>query len=257
MQDFTPTPATVATEIYYTGYHPYTGEKVYTAKTEKEKLAQRSFFFWYKPENRQSIVSELRRMNRPDLIKALYPGVPEVRIRTAEERRNQPGANRGRRNRRERPETEPKPDTKNIENLRSNEQNFFRMCAMMLPVAALAGCNSTGSDKEKIIEKPDIKVVDGRLNSKFSGSLRKNFRSCSLPRWQKGYFHPYLFGYRRKPGNAEVYVMNADGSDTKRLTKTAGSESNIRWIENGEKIVFLRHDKKTDATPDFLHQCRR
>ena len=82
---------TVATEIYYTGYHPYTGEKVYTAKTEKEKLAQRSFFFWYKPENRQSIVSELRRMNRPDLIKALYPGVPEVRIRTAEERRNQPG----------------------------------------------------------------------------------------------------------------------------------------------------------------------
>ncbi len=66
VQDFTPTPMTVATEIYYTGYHPYTGEKVYTAKTEKEKLAQRSFFFWYKPENRQSIVSELRRMNRPD-----------------------------------------------------------------------------------------------------------------------------------------------------------------------------------------------
>ena len=42
-------------------------------------------------------------------------------------------------------------------------KTFFRMCAMMLPVAALAGCNSTGSDKEKIIEKPDIKVVDGRL----------------------------------------------------------------------------------------------
>ena len=118
VQDFTPTPMTVATEIYYTGYHPYTGEKVYTAKTEKEKLAQRSFFFWYKPENRQSIVSELRRMNRPDLIKALYPGSagsPHTYGRRAQE---SAGANRGRRNRRERPETEPKPDTKKYRKLK-------------------------------------------------------------------------------------------------------------------------------------------
>lgn len=74
VQDFTPTPMTVATEIYYTGYHPYTGEKVYTARTEKEKLAQRQFFFWWKPETRPSILAELRKMNRPDLIQALYPG---------------------------------------------------------------------------------------------------------------------------------------------------------------------------------------
>lgn len=73
VQDFTPTPMTVATEIYYSGYHPYTGEKVFTARTEKEKLAQRQFFFWYKPECRQSILTELRRMHRPDLIQALYP----------------------------------------------------------------------------------------------------------------------------------------------------------------------------------------
>lgn len=73
VQDFTPTPMTVATEIYYSGYHPYTGERVYTAKTEKQKLAQRQFFFWYKPEFRSSILDELRRMHRPDLIKALYP----------------------------------------------------------------------------------------------------------------------------------------------------------------------------------------
>lgn len=73
VQDFTPTPMTLATEIYYTGYHPYTGEKVFTAHTEKEKLAQRQFFFWYKPEYRESILSELRRLHRPDLIRALYP----------------------------------------------------------------------------------------------------------------------------------------------------------------------------------------
>ena len=72
VQDFTPTPMTVATEIYYSGYHPYTGERVFTARSEKEKLAQRQFFFWWKPDTRQSIVNELRNMHRPDLIQSLY-----------------------------------------------------------------------------------------------------------------------------------------------------------------------------------------
>ncbi len=72
VQDFTPTPMTVATEIYYTGYHPYTGKKVFTAHTEKEKLSQRQFFFWYKPEAKRDIVNELRKMHRPDLIDRLY-----------------------------------------------------------------------------------------------------------------------------------------------------------------------------------------
>lgn len=76
VQDFTPTPMTLATEIYYTGYHPYTGERVYTARTEREKLAQREFFFWYKPENRKSIMNELRKLGRKDLIAALYDSPP-------------------------------------------------------------------------------------------------------------------------------------------------------------------------------------
>jgi uncharacterized radical SAM protein YgiQ len=74
VQDFTPTPMTVATEIYYSGYHPYTGEKVFTARSEREKQAQRQFFFWWKPESRSGIISELRKMHRQDLIEALYPG---------------------------------------------------------------------------------------------------------------------------------------------------------------------------------------
>ena len=76
VQDFTPTPMTLATEIYYTGFHPYTGERLYTARSEKEKLAQREFFFWYKPENRHSIMTELRKMGRKDLIAALYDNPP-------------------------------------------------------------------------------------------------------------------------------------------------------------------------------------
>ena len=72
VQDFTPTPMTVSTEAWYTGYDPYTLEPVYSAKTPREKLAQRQFFFWYQPEQRRSIEQELRRMGRPDLIPQLY-----------------------------------------------------------------------------------------------------------------------------------------------------------------------------------------
>ena len=48
VQDFTPTPMTVSTEMFYTGYDPYTLEPVYSAHTQSEKLAQRDYFFWYK-----------------------------------------------------------------------------------------------------------------------------------------------------------------------------------------------------------------
>ena len=72
VQDFTPTPMTLATEMYYTGYHPYTLEKVYTARSKEQKLAQRQFFFWYKPESRRQIMQVLQKMGRKDLIEKLF-----------------------------------------------------------------------------------------------------------------------------------------------------------------------------------------
>ena len=72
VQDFTPTPMTVSTEAWYTGFHPYTLRPVFSAKTQREKLAQRQFFFWYKPEERQHIIRELKRIGRTDLIDKLY-----------------------------------------------------------------------------------------------------------------------------------------------------------------------------------------
>ena len=73
VQDFTPTPMTVSTEAWYTGFDPYTLEPVFSAKTQREKLAQRQFFFWYKPEERRNIEHGLMRLGRPDLIRQLYP----------------------------------------------------------------------------------------------------------------------------------------------------------------------------------------
>lgn len=72
IQDFTPSPMTLATEIYYTGYHPYTLEKVYTARTKDQKLAQRQYFFWYDKNYRNQIVRSLQKLKRDDLLKKLY-----------------------------------------------------------------------------------------------------------------------------------------------------------------------------------------
>lgn len=72
VQDFTPTPMTLATEIYYSGFHPYTLEPTFTAKTKDEKLEQRKFFFWYKGEFKNQIIKDLNRLKRPDLLKKLF-----------------------------------------------------------------------------------------------------------------------------------------------------------------------------------------
>jgi len=72
VQDFTPTPMTVATEIYYSGYHPYTLEEVPTARSKDEKLNQRMYFFWYKPEYRPKIEARLKAMKRFDLLKRIF-----------------------------------------------------------------------------------------------------------------------------------------------------------------------------------------
>ncbi len=76
VQDFTPTPMTVSTETWYAGFDPYTLQPVSCAKTPREKLAQRQYFFWYKNEERRGIEQSLRRIGRPDLIRRLYDGKP-------------------------------------------------------------------------------------------------------------------------------------------------------------------------------------
>lgn len=72
VQDFTPTPMTLATVVYYSGYHPYTLEKIYTARSKNAKENQRKFFFWYKHEFKNSIIQDLKSKGRTDLVDKLF-----------------------------------------------------------------------------------------------------------------------------------------------------------------------------------------
>jgi len=87
VQDFTPTPMTVSTEIYYSGIHPYTGEKVYCAVRPEEKLAQRKYFFWYDRTYSADIAKSLQKMHRPDIIRKLYPAYRDPRGYNKKDRR--------------------------------------------------------------------------------------------------------------------------------------------------------------------------
>jgi len=71
VQGFTPTPMTVATVIYYSGYHPYTLQPMETAKTKEEKQDQHKFFFWHKKENHKWIRQKLNEAGRPELANQL------------------------------------------------------------------------------------------------------------------------------------------------------------------------------------------
>jgi uncharacterized radical SAM protein YgiQ len=71
VQDFTPTPMTLATVIYYSGYDPYKNKFVRTAKTKDEKKAQNIFFFWYKKQFQSKIFSILKKIGREDLTEKL------------------------------------------------------------------------------------------------------------------------------------------------------------------------------------------
>ena len=72
VQDFTPTPMTLATDMYYSGLHPYSLRKIQSAKTETEKKRQNIFFFWYKREFKDEIIGILTKLKRNDIVKRLY-----------------------------------------------------------------------------------------------------------------------------------------------------------------------------------------
>lgn len=76
VQDFTPTPMTLATEIFYTGLDPYTMEPMFCAKNDQEKQDQRRLFFWYKREERDRIINSLKKNHAEEYIGQLFPSAP-------------------------------------------------------------------------------------------------------------------------------------------------------------------------------------
>lgn len=119
------------------------------------------------------------------------------------------------------------------------------MCAMLLPLA-MTGCGSSGSD-EKIIEKPDVKIENGMLTPEVLEAFGRISEAVPSPDGSKIAYTLAYEDIEENRSNAEIYVMDADGNNPRRLTKTPKSESNLQWLDN-DRLAYLGYDKKTQSS---------
>ena len=74
VQDFIPTPGSLATCMYYTGLDPFTREPVFVPRSDGERHDQRALLQHRMPRNRERVLEALKRAGRPDCVKTLLPG---------------------------------------------------------------------------------------------------------------------------------------------------------------------------------------
>jgi len=72
VQDFTPTPMTLATTLFHTGFHPDHKKRVFTPRGDHDRRLQRMFLFWHKPENREAVIKTLKAHHQMHLVTKIY-----------------------------------------------------------------------------------------------------------------------------------------------------------------------------------------
>ena len=116
---------------------------------------------------------------------------------------------------------------------------------MMATSLLVASCNAgTGKDAEasaagSAIGKSDIKIENGRMTPEALWAFGRIGGMSVSPDGKKVAYTVSYYSVAENKGNSEVYVMNADGSENRRITETPFSESNVAWIKGGSKIAFL------------------
>lgn len=114
-------------------------------------------------------------------------------------------------------------------------KNILVMAATALTLTACAGAGEKEAD---IIDKPDYKSETGVFNIEALEALGRVSAVQVSPATKKVLFNISYESVEQNRSNADLYVMNPDGSDLQRITRTAGSESNFVWINEGRQIAF-------------------
>ena len=123
--------------------------------------------------------------------------------------------------------------------------------SMALLSGALGGCSSAQENQDVIIEKPDVTIENGMLTPEVLESFGRIQEYVASPDGSKIAFTLAYEDINENKSNAEIYLMNPDGSDITRLTKTANSESNLCWIQNGGRIAYIGKDESTTVPQVF------
>jgi len=119
------------------------------------------------------------------------------------------------------------------------------MNKLIIPLAMsatlLAGMTSCGGNccDGKLIDKPDFKSADGIFNIEALEALGRVSNPQVSPDGKRVLYGVSYESVEQNKSNNELYVMNADGSDVKRLTETSMSENDAVWIDGGRRIAFV------------------
>ncbi len=105
--------------------------------------------------------------------------------------------------------------------------------------ASLASCSGNAGGDGDIVDKPDFVSTDGKFTIEALEALGRVSDVKVSPDGGKVLFAISYESVEKNKSNADLYVMNIDGSDLKRLTRTESSESGFAWIDGGSKIAFV------------------
>ena len=126
-----------------------------------------------------------------------------------------------------------------------------KMSILLAPALLATGCSSSESSSEgKPIEKPEISVENGMLTPEVLESFGRISDLTPSPDGSKIAFCLTYESIEENKGNSEIYIMDAESKEIKRLTNTASSESGLQWIEGGSRIAYLVAEGK-DKKPQI------
>ena len=124
-------------------------------------------------------------------------------------------------------------------------KKFFIAIALLALVCA---CTKKQEQSDgKVIGKPEIQVQDGRFTPEVMWALGKMTEKAVSPDGSQIAYIVTYYDMEQNKGNAEIYLMNADGSNVARLTTTAASEFNLVWKDD-ETMLFCRDNHIVSMT---------
>ncbi len=118
--------------------------------------------------------------------------------------------------------------------------NIYKHLIMATSIALAAGMTAcTDTDDAPIIEKPQVTVENGQFTPELLNSLGRVGGVQVSPDGTRVLYGITYYDIAQNKGNCELHVMNIDGTDDRRITHTASSESGAMWLDGGKKIAFV------------------
>lgn len=119
--------------------------------------------------------------------------------------------------------------------------HYFKPIIMSALLVGAVSCADKVAD-EKVIDKPEFKSADGVFSIEALEALGRVTSPVVSPDKSKVLYTVSYESVEENRSNADLYVMNTDGSDAVRITRSAKSEGNAVWINGGKQIAFLYPD---------------